>query len=130
MLNQIMASRDTELVVAMHGAGLGNVLFSSESTLIELHPYAHSKETYSSLAYYAGIDYFAWYNQDANSTIDNDTSNHYKPSVDSKGAKVGNAHLYWKHKDQTIQLSDFETTTWNRFEAHRIHQHGCLCTNT
>jgi capsular polysaccharide biosynthesis protein len=49
---------NTELVVAPHGAGLTNVLFCNQATVIELHPSDIVKSHYFMLCKSLGFEYY------------------------------------------------------------------------
>eukprot|EP01134_Creolimax_fragrantissima_P006113 CFRG6113T1 len=117
LLDQKLISRTYEVIIGMHGAGLVNMIFSANTSLIELHPYKHSKETYSALYSYTSSPYYAWYNTKE--------KNSYANKVSSSQT---NDHYFWKQRHQYVDLESFRKMTWERYlRDQKKRNRGRVC---
>ncbi|KNC83907.1 hypothetical protein SARC_03866 [Sphaeroforma arctica JP610] len=113
LLEQKLVSREYEVVIGMHGAGLVNIIMSPNTSLIELHPYKHSKETYSALYSYTESPYYAWYNQEEKNSFENNESK-----------AQTNDHYFWKQRHQYIDMPSFNSVTWQRYRSDQDKRTG------
>jgi hypothetical protein len=81
MQEQLSIVRSTDILVAMHGSGMTNLIFqkgreitsnnkdgATGSTVIELFPFGFTRPTYQWIAAKVGVDYVKWENTQRSNT--------------------------------------------------------------
>lgn len=115
---QVAVMQDTDILVGVHGAGLGNIIFLRQQTpVIEVLPFAYYAGPFQSLAAAMYLDYTFVIAKPDTETFKQCLQTHkdkYQVDVTSKGMQLWNEAVKKMEKEKD----------WYTLQAHRLSTNG------
>eukprot|EP00123_Amoebidium_parasiticum_P018122 comp24109_c0_seq1/m.43611 comp24109_c0_seq1/g.43611 ORF comp24109_c0_seq1/g.43611 comp24109_c0_seq1/m.43611 type:complete len:597 (-) comp24109_c0_seq1:621-2411(-) len=95
---QMEMCRRTSLFIAMHGAGMANIMWlHRQAVVLELHTYGFQKYGYETFASYLGQPYVGWVNEHVENT---------RTTWHSEKFPRDNPN-FWRSRDQIVDVKEF-----------------------